>query len=137
MEIRNELMGFVTLSEAKRFNEEYAEILDMIPVGKWVRCKEIDKNHYARVGKLFKALCDKGLANKREVDDGIIEIPVKELTRVDNNGQYETITAYDKNSKLIGEVSNPRFNLYNSRYKTVIKTKAIHSTHIEYMYLGA
>ena len=137
MEIRKELMGFNTLKSAKDFNDRYEKLLPLLPRNEWVRCKDVDDYHYMRVSNLFRALCEIGLAKSRFVDDGLVEIPTEEWTRVDGNGQYETVVAYDKNGKLIGEVPNPQFHAYGSRGEFVKKIKVVHSTHTEYMYLGA
>lgn len=137
MEIRKELMGFNTLKSAKDFNDRYEKLLPLLPRNEWVRCKDVDDHYYMRVSALFRALCKIGLAKSRFVDDGLVEIPTEEWTRVDGNGQYETVVAYDKNGKLIGEVLNPQFHAYGSRGEFVKKIKVVHSTHTEYMYLGA
>lgn len=134
MEIRSELMGFVTLDEAGKFNKEYAEILDMIPVGEWVRYQDILPKHYQRVGKLFKALCDINYAERREVDDGMVEIPDEIWVR-DDNGEPAKIEAFDKNGRSLGIVNNPFCKWgCNGHYEKV--TRKVHASHTEYFYYG-
>lgn len=134
MEIRNELMGFETLNYARKFNNEYGELLDEIPVGEWVRCKDIDADNYQRVAKLFNALCEAHYAQRREVDDGIIEYE-DEVWVCDNNGEPDRIEAFDKNGRSLGMINNPRYKWnYGGHYEKV--TRKVRASHAEYIYFG-
>jgi len=134
MEIRNELMGFETLDYARKFNNEYSELLDKVPVGEWVRCKDIDEDHYHKVAKLFIALCEAHYAQRREVDDGIIEYE-DEVWVSDTNGEPRMIDAFDKDGNFIGQINNPRYRWSGGGHYEKV-TRKVHASHAEYIYFG-
>lgn len=78
--INPKMLAFCTVNRAVRgIAIPYEEILNDIPIGKWVRCKDIRSNPdgIAQVSKLFNALYKEGLAEKRIINDKPIDIKEK------------------------------------------------------------
>lgn len=142
--INPKMKGFSSVFGAVEFvAKPYERILNTIPVGEWVRCKDIAKDRFsvASVAKLFTMLCNyRGYAEKRVVDDGIIEI---EDERYEYNFEHSIpreIRAYDENGLFIGMVENPAYkiackNRAYSNGKWVKYKRPIHAHHTEYRLL--
>ena len=110
--INPKMLAFYTVNDAvKGMAIPYEEILNDIPIGKWVRCKDIRSNPdgIAQVSKLFNALYRKGLAEKRIVNDKPIEIEEEREKWIPApcNGEPYYVEAFDKQGRSLGQVLNP------------------------------
>lgn len=135
--INPKMLAFYTVGSAIRgMAIPYEEILNDIPIDKWVRCKDIrsKRDGIVQVAKLFSALHRKGYAEKRIVNEDPIEIEDKRWESIPRNGEPYYIEAFDKQGRPLGEVLNP-FHEESSTGKWAKYKRTIYPKHTEYRLL--
>lgn len=126
----NERIEFDNIEHAAHQMSRYQKLLEKIPRGKWVRCKDVDEC-YQEVAKLLNAGVKKGWAKKRTIDDGFIDKEVIEYEPIDQDGNFHTIFAYTKEGEPIGKVNNPKYKGFKTMTERIC-TKKIPISHIEF-----
>ena len=136
--------SFSTVHRAQTLANYMDDVIDAyIVLGKeWVRCYELRSarqgfvDSHQRVAHAMKALYDVGLAERREVDDGEVEIFVEDYVYPsrDKNGEPRTFPAYTKKGEYLGEMLNPKY--MGRRFWGQTKKK-VHKKHTEYKILLA
>ena len=118
----DERIEFYNIIHAAHQMDRYQKLLDKIPRGKWIRCKDVDEC-YQEVAKLLNKMVLRGWAKKRTIDDGFIDKEVSEYEPIDQDGNFSTIFAYTKEGEFIGIVNNPKYKGFKTMTKRTCMKK--------------